>query len=358
MKLIVTAGGQGTKIWPLSRESKPKQFQSVVGNTPLYQQIITTLLKGNKASDIYISTKYRYAAVASQQSPQIPKENYIFEPDIAKDRGPGEGIAFVTLSQKHPDEPFMIIQSDDLRVPEEAFLKTIVEAEKIERRDRKFMSGGVKATYPILGIDYLRLGKRIFTNDIEIYKTDEFIPRVDNYQETKNLINNFHVATHSNHNCWYPDLMLEAYKKYRPDWHQSLMQIGDLLSKTGADSKIAEIYSQMEPGATELVTSHVFKDGYTILLPFKWTDIGTWDSVYEFSDVDGQVYVDGQAIVIDSHHSLVKSDNPKKVIALCGVDNLVVVDTKDALLVCKKDRSQDVKQIVNALKTKNMKRFL
>lgn len=358
MKLIVTAGGQGTKIWPLSRETKPKQFQAVVGKTPLYQQTINTLLKSYKASDIYISTKKRYAAIALKQSPEIPKDNYIFEPDIAKDRGPGEGLAFVTLSQKHPDEPFMIIQSDVLRQPESLFLKTIAEAEKIEKRDRKFMSGGVKATYPVLGIDYLRLGKRILTNDIEIYKTDQFIPRVDDYHQTKDLINNFHVATHSNHNCWFPDLMLDAYKKYRPDWYQSLMQIGRLLGKTGSEAKIDEIYSKMEAGATELVTTHVFQDGYTILLPFKWTDIGTWDSVYEFYDPDGGVQIDAQAIHIDTKQTLVKSDNDKKVIALCGVENLVVVDTKDALLICSKDRSQDVKQLVHLLRQKNLKKFL
>ncbi|OGD78914.1 hypothetical protein A2368_04515 [Candidatus Collierbacteria bacterium RIFOXYB1_FULL_49_13] len=358
MKLIVTAGGQGTKVWPLSREAKPKQFQSLVGKISSYKQAVSTLLKAYKASDIYISTKKRYASIASRQSPEIPKENYIFEPDIAKDRGPGEGIAFITLNQKHPDEPFMIIQADNLRLPEEKFLKTIEEAEKIEKRDKKFMSGGVKATYPILGIDYLRLGKRIRGNDIEIYQTDEFIPRVDDYHQTKDLINNFHVATHSNHNCWYPGLMLEAYKKHRPDWYQSLLRIGDLLNKPGSDSRIDEIYSQMEAGGTELVTSHVFKDGYTILLPFKWIDFGTWDSVYEFADPQGEVSVDGEVIAIDTKNSLIKSTNAKKIIAVCGVENLVVVDTKDALLVCRKDRSQDVKQIIALLKQKNMNKFL
>jgi len=94
MKLIVTAGGQGKKIWPLSRESRPKQFQAVVGNIPLYQQTIETLLKAFSADDIYISTKKRYYDIAREQSPQISASNFILEPDIAKDRGPGEGLAF------------------------------------------------------------------------------------------------------------------------------------------------------------------------------------------------------------------------------------------------------------------------
>lgn len=358
MKLIVTAGGQGKKIWPLSRESRPKQFQAVVGDTPLYQQTVKTLLKSYSATDIYISTKKRYFDLASVQSPEIPKENYILEPDVAKDRGPGEGIAFVTMSMKHPDEPFMIIQPDCLRLPEDKFLETIAEAEKVEIRDRKFMSGGVKATYPILGIDYLRLGKRIQSSGIEIYETDEFIPRVEDYQETKKLINSFHVATHSNHNCWYPDLMLKAYEQYRPDWYKSLMEIKDLMVNDPMSSKIDEIYAQMEAGPTELVTKNLFKEGYTILLPFKWSDIGTWDSVYEFFDPEGGVHIDGNGITYDTQNSLIKSEDNKKIVVLCGVKDLMVIDTKDALLVVDKDSVQDVKKVVELLKEKELDSYV
>ncbi len=358
MKLIVTAGGQGKKIWPLSREARPKQFQAIVGKVPLYQATVDTLLKSFNASDIFISTKKRYFELAKKQSTQIPIGNYILEPDIAKDRGPGEGIAFLTLSMKHPDEPFMIIQPDCLRSPEEMFLKTISEAEKIVKRDRKFISGGVKATYPILGIDYLRLGKRIHTNGIEIYQTDEFIPRVEDYQETKKLINSFHVATHSNHNCWYPDLMLQAYQQYRPDWHKSLMQIKDLLAKDPFDTKIDLIYEQMEPGMTELVTKNLFKGGYTILLPFKWSDIGTWDSVYEFFDPEGGLHIDGNAVTVDTQNSLIKGGNNKKIVVLCGVKDLMVIDTDDALLVVDKDSVQDVKKVVELLKAKKLDRYI
>lgn len=360
MKFIVTAGGQGKKIWPMSRESYPKQFQAIVGDVPLYEKTVNALLKGYKPSDIFISTKKRYYNIAEKQSPRIPKTNYILEPDIAKDRGPAEGLSFLTLSMKHPDEPFMIIQPDCLREPDEAFLRMLKEAEKIEIRDKKFMSGGIKASYPILGIDYLQLGKRISTkNNIEIYRTDEFIPRSDNYKETKKLISNFHVATHSNHNCWYPDLMLDAYKKYRPDWHGSLMKIRDLLSKGKSNSEIENIYSKMEAGATELVTNELFKDSYTILLPFKWTDIGTWDGVYEFFEGDSNgVYIDGEALALDTKTSIIKNENKNKIIVLNGVKNLVVIDTKDALLVCDKEQTQEVKKIVETLKAKKLNQYI
>src|SRR5215510_4466058 len=137
MKIIVTAGGQGTKLWPYSREDKPKQFQPIVGDKTPYEDTVETLLKKFAPEDIFISTKRKFIKYISEQSPQIPLKNYIIEPDIAKDRGPGEGLAFLKLSVYYPDEPFFVVQADCVRKPEAAFLKMIEEAGKIVERDKK-----------------------------------------------------------------------------------------------------------------------------------------------------------------------------------------------------------------------------
>ncbi|HET8669083.1 MAG TPA: sugar phosphate nucleotidyltransferase, partial [Candidatus Saccharimonadales bacterium] len=281
MKIIVTAGGQGTKLWPYSREAKPKQFQAVVGDKSLYTETIETLLKKFAPEDIFISTKRKFIKYVSEQSPQIPLKNYIIEPDVAKDRGPGEGLAFLKLSVYYPNEPFFLVQADCVRKPEEAFLQMIEGAGKIVERDKKYVTGGLKATEPNMGVDYLQLGEKVAGSKQEVYEVEDFLGRKSSYRETKELIENFHIVTHCNHSCWYPELMLEAYKKYRPDWHKALMKIKDVLDKPGEDAAIEEIYETMEKGATEEVTKEVMRagDARIILLPFKWTDIGTWGSV-------------------------------------------------------------------------------
>lgn len=361
MKIIVTAGGQGTKLWPYSRESKPKQFQPIIGDTSLYTETIDTLLKRFAPEDIFISTKRKFIKYISDQSPKIPLKNYIIEPDVAKDRGPGEGLAFLRLAVSFPDEPFFLVQADCVRRPEDAFLQMIEDAGKLVKRDRKFISGGIKATEPNLGVDYLQLGKRVDTDSgQEIYEVDSFLGRKSSYRETKELIENYHVVSHCNHSCWYPDLMLEAYKKYRPDWHKALMKIKDVLDKPGEDAAIEEIYATMEKGATEEVTKHVMKDGCIILLPYKWADIGTWGSVYEFFvDGDGTGnYEDGTVVTVDAKGSLIKSSNPKKLIAVAGVEDLIVVDTDDALLVIPKDKVEKLKDIQAILKEKREGEYL
>ncbi|MEK7153233.1 MAG: sugar phosphate nucleotidyltransferase [Patescibacteria group bacterium] len=361
MKILVTAGGQGTKLWPYSRESKPKQFQPVVGDISLYTDTINTLLGKFAQEDIFISTKRKFIKYISEQSPQIPLKNYIIEPDIAKDRGPGEGLAFLRLSVTFPDEPFFLVQADCVRRPKEAFLQMIEDAGKIVARDKKFISGGIKATEPNLGVDYLQLGKRVDDDSTqEIYEIREFLGRKDSYRETKELIENYHIVTHCNHSCWYPGLMLEAYEKYRPDWYEALMKMKDAFDKPGEDAAVEKIYATMEKGATEEVTKHVMKEGRIILLPFKWMDIGTWGSVYDFF-VNGNGkgnYEDGKVIAIDTKGSLIKVGNKNKLVAVAGIEDLVIVDTDDVLLIVPKNQIEKIKDIQKELSEKYDKEYL
>lgn len=363
MKIIVTAGGQGTKLWPYSREHKPKQFQSVVGDSSLYADTIKVLLKRFAPEDIFISTKRKFIKYISEQSPQISLKNYIIEPDVAKDTGPGHGLAFLRLSVLSPDEPFFLVQADCIRKPEEAFLQMIEDAGKNVERHKKLLTGGIKATEPNMGVDYLKLGDRLPDDSTqEVYQLDEFIYRRSSYRETRDLIESFHVVEHSNHYCWYPSLMMDAYKKYRPDWHKAFMRMKDAFDKPGEDAAIEEIFSAMEKGPTEEVTKHIMANGDCgiILLPFKWTDIGTWGSVYEFfADGEGKDnYRDGKVVAVDTIGSLIKSSNEKKLIAVAGVEDLVIVDTEDVLLVIPKDKIEKIKDIQAALKEGSEREYL
>jgi mannose-1-phosphate guanylyltransferase len=346
LKIIVTAGGQGTKMWPYSRQDKPKQFQPIIGDLSSYEQTINTLLKKFTPEDIYISTKRKFIKYVSEQSPQIPLRNYIVEPDVAKDRGPGEGLAFLKLSIEHPDEPFFLVQADCLREPEQGFLDMIEEAEKIVTRHKKLVTGGIKATEPNMGVDYLQLDGQL-AGFKEAYKIEEFLFRRKTLRETRDLVENFHVVAHCNHTCWYPELMLEAYEKYRPDWHEALMKIKDVIDKPGENEAIEEIYATMEKGPTEDVTTHVMNSGESmvILLPYKWTDVGTWGSVYEFFEDGEGNYQDGKVIAVESRGSLIKSSHKEKLIAVAGLQDIIVVDTDDALLVIPKDDIDKIKDI-------------
>jgi mannose-1-phosphate guanylyltransferase len=155
--------------------------------------------------------------------------------------------------------------------------------------------------------------------------------------------------------------MLEAYKQYRPDWYEALMKIRDVLDKPGEDSAVEEIYSTMEKGPTEEVTKNIMHKGEAriILLPFKWTDIGTWSSVYEFfAHGDGGNYEEGRVVTVETRGSLIKTSNDNKLIAVAGMDNVVIVDTEDVLLVIPKDKIEKIKDIQDLLKDRGRKEYL
>lgn len=360
MKILIVAGGQGTKLWPYSRVEKPKQFQSVIGDLSSYEQNVRTLLKQHAAEDIYVSTKRKFIKYVSEQSPQIPLKNYIIEPDEAKDRGPGEGLAFLRLSLLYPDEPFFLVQSDLIRLPEEAFLETIRTAEQIVKKHKRYITGGIKATTPSLSADYLQLGERVSKDPIESYTIDHFHYRKTSLRETRELIENYHVVAHWNHLCWYPTMMLDAYKKYRPDWYDALMKIRDVIDKPGENEAIEKVYATMEKGPTEEVTKHIMESGEAIamLLPFKLTDIGTWGDLYDFFEDGISNYEDGKVVAIDTKGSLIKASDKNKLIAVAGMRDMIIVDTPDALLIVPKAEVHKIKEIQAALKERKETQYL
>lgn len=360
MKLLLTAGGQGTKVWPFSRKDKPKQFQSIVGEESLFRYNVRILLENEfKPEDLIISTKHKYIKFIKEQAPEIPEANFIIEPDIALNRGPGEGYAFLRLSIMYPEEPFMIVQTDDWRILEENFAKMISEAEKLVRKDKKFITGGNKVNKPVMGVDYMKLGKKIDSDsELEIYNVQEFVPRQKTMEETATLLEDADICTHSNHSCWYPELMLDAYKQYRPDWYEKLMEIKGVIGTTDEESKINEIYSKMEAGSTEEVTKHVFASGYIVLLPFKWIDSGTWSSIHDYmKNGENNNFESGNTVSINTTNSVIKG-HKKKLIATLGIDNLVVVDTEDALLITTIDSAGDIKLILDKLKEEGLNQYL
>lgn len=358
MKFIVTAGGQGTKIWPFSRKNNPKQFQKIINDESLFTHNINVLLAKYSPQDIYISTKKQYVEFAKKQAPKIPANNYIIEPNIAKNRGPAEGLAFLKLSIEHPKEPFMIVQSDCIRLPPEKYLEMIEKMENLVEKDKKFITGGIRAKYPIMGIDYIQLGDKISKEEIEIYKVRNFVERNNDYTKTKELVAKEKVTTHSNHACWYPDLMLEAYKKYRRDWYESLMKIKKVLGSKDEEEKIEKIYSEMKEGSTEEVTKHVMPKGYIVLLPFKWVDIGTWNSVYEYVAKNGDTHTEGNTIVMESSGSLIKNVDETKLVAVLGAKDMVIVNTKDILLITPREKASEIKALQKKLKEENMEEYL
>lgn len=334
---VIICGGFGTKMWPLSRQYRPKHFLNLIDGKSLFQLNYEALLTKFKPQEIYVSTNVDQLEIAQKQIPEIPKENYILEPEM-KNTGPAIGLVAATLLKKgFGDVPFMIIQADVLREPTDMFIKTIEACEKLAISRSEYITGGIRPESVIMGVDYLEKGDKVNDDDeVGIYKVNKFIWR-SSEEETKSLITNKNILIHTNHTCATPNNYLEMYKKYKLNWYEPLMNIVN-----GAD--LATEYSKMDADPQEKVTEEAHKDGETLIveLPFKWYDFGTFKSLEEYLKSTGKYKVPDSVIDLDGKNNFVKLDDMNKPIVLVGVDDLIVVDTGDALLICSREATSKV----------------
>lgn len=325
---VIICGGVGTKMWPLSSPEMPKHFLPLISDKSLFQLNWESLRRKFKAEEIFLQTNEVQAKIAKEQVIEIVDENIFIEPEM-RNQGPATGLAAANLYKRFPDEPFMLVQADVLREPEEKFFEMMDYFDKVIREEGILMTGGLKSEFAVMGVDYLIVNS-------ETHKMEKWLGR-GTKEEIEKIIADGKALIHTNHYAWTPRKMLKCFEVKKPEWYQPLMNIIN-----GGD--IAIEYAKMPKGPIEEVTQNELLEGKVIELPFKWIDFGTWESVGNYLG-----NVEGQAISLDSGNNFVRIFDEKKV-AMIGVENLIVIEGPKGLLICRKDQSGRVGEVVEALK--------
>jgi len=339
-------GGVGSKMWPLSRKTSPKHFLPLIKGKSLFQINYQVLKKKFAPEEIFVQTNEEQAKIAQKQAPEIPKKNYFIEPEL-RNHGPATGLMVAKLFSLDPDEPFITIQTDVLRIPENNFLNMIDQIDGLIRNDGKLVTGGIRPTYAIMGVDYLLAENKIeSTGNMNIYRMNKWLER-DAKDEVEKYLKKKAVFAHANHYAWTPRLMINAYKRLAPDWYGPLTKIIEAAGTSREKNVIAREYSKMEKAPVERITSIELNEGYVVELPFQWIDFGTWESLAEYEK--DQPKNKNNNIFLDSKNCFVKTIKPKTT-AVIGINDLVVIDSGDALLVCPKKQSGRVGEVVDKLK--------
>ena len=343
MKPVIMCGGIGTKMWPLSRQKMPKQFLPLINGKSIFQLNWEALRKKFEASDIYLQTNEYQAKIAKEQVPEIINENIFIEPEM-RNQGPATGFCAAMLFKKFPDEPFMLVQADVLRNPDEKFLEMIEKFDELIRKEGKLITGGIRPKRGIAGIDFMIPGEKIEgTGDLNVFKMKKLVMR-DDPERDEGAVEGGTVFGHANHYAWTPRLMLEAFKRRAPEWYEPLMNIIN-----GAD--IATEYAKMPKDPIEVrVTKYEMDDGIVVECPFEWVDLGTWESLEE-KKKKKEIYNPKNVFEVGGKDNFVLSE---KFVAVVGLDDVQIIETKDAILVVKKDQSGKVGEVVDFLKTKNL----
>ena len=352
MKLVIICGGVGSKMWPMSRNTMPKHFLPLINGKSLFQLNYEALRKKFEAEEIFLQTNDVQAKIAKSLIPEIVDENIFIEPEM-RNQGPATGFAAAQLIKRgFGDEPFILVQADVLRESDENFLSMIGEVEKLAKINDKYITGGFAPQTIVRGVDYLVKGDLITEeNGVDIFEVADYIDRSEE-EKIKEYLGSGKLLLHANHTTMTPNNLLKMYQKYKMEWYEPLVAIvnnGDVVTE----------YAKMPKGAIEEVTKVVYQKGEALVveLPFNWIDFGTWESVADYMDDRGFYKKDGENLEIESSNNFIYKKD-KKFVAIVGVDDLVVVDTGDALLITKKDQTGKVGMVVDKLKEENRDELL
>ena len=335
MNYIILAGGVGERLWPLGSPEKPKQFHVVTGDKPMVVQAVDRVK--NAGGDIYFSTSERYTPLLKGLFPDVSDERYIIEP-ARRDTGPAMAFVAAKLAQTQPDEPIAFIPADHVIKDEKKFRKTMQAAKSLIKETGKMLDIGVPAEFSSTVLGYTHIGKKIEDRDgVEVYEFLDHTEKPD-LETARKYADSGEYLWHANYYMWTPAKILEALKKYAPEMHGGIMRSLDNPAEYNNIEKISFGYAiteNMDP-----------KDVIILKGDFGWSDVGAWDVLYdELKKADGDNVMYGEVAAIDCKGSLIHSKNGRKV-GVIGLKDMVVVDTKDGLLVCPRDRAQDVKKLI------------
>lgn len=352
LKIALFCGGAGTRMWPASRENKPKQFQPLVGNKSTFEMMVDRLKKGFSPQDIHPVTNRQYVGEIVKQAPEIPLENIIIEPE-RRDTLAAVGFATAILSHKFGSPNILSLWSDHLIRNNNQFISAINSANQLVYETQKPVEIAVRPTFASTQLGYLKVDKMIKKiNGMDVF---EFVKQIEkpDIGLAKDFYNSREYLWHIGYSIWPSKYMLSLIEKYQPDVSKALKNIIQFYGKDNFEKVLNKEYSTIPKTSIDYGILEKIQPRQQLVLSadLGWSDIGAWDVLKdELSDSPKQNVITGQTIVLDSNDSLIYSLVDEKVVAVAGVDGLIIVDTADALLVCTKNQSQQVKKIIERLK--------
>ena len=352
MYCVIMAGGSGTRFWPYSRHNRPKQLLKIIGETSMLQMTVDRLQKINTVQDIFIVTRQDLADVIKNEISGVAPENIIVEPS-GKNTAPCIGLSALKIAKLEKDAVMGVFPADHLIVGHKRFAKAVTSAKHIARRKNALVTIGLKPTFPSTGYGYIQYDQESDSDHLDAYNVKVFAEK-PHLSLAKKFIKSGDFLWNSGMFIWSVDTFFENMRKHMPDLSNRLEQI-DKLVTSGKDFK--EAWEKIKPESIDYGMMEKAKDVYLIKAKFEWSDLGSWNTVYDnMHKNDKGNAIKGDGIVLDGKNNFIQSDN--RLTAVVGLDNIVVVNTKDATLVIPKDHVEDVKKLVEHLKREDRKDLL
>lgn len=354
MYALIIVGGGGTRLWPVSRSSSPKQFLKLFNNQTLTQ---ITSYRFSKIIDwqkiFAVTTSQEYKQEIIREVPEFVPENIVVEP-MKRNTAAAHALGAVHIFKRDPEAVILNEAADHLVDPQREYFKNSFAAASSVFNKNLLLSICIKPTYPNIGYGYVKMGEKM--TEIEgkfIFKLDKFTEKPE-LKVAEEYITSGKYFWNANQYVWSAKSFLDALAKYAPVISDGMKRISEYIGVENEKDILKSEYEKLPDISVDYAVSEKADNFVMLVADYSWTDIGDWKEVWENSpkDASGNVIINGEGggnvINIDTSDAIVHTNG--RTIAIIDVDNIAVIDTKDVLLICAKSRAQSVKKIVEKLK--------
>jgi len=353
---VIMAGGKGERFWPKSRANSPKQFTDLTGTGSMLALTYRRMTKLVEPGNIFVVTGSEYAEITRQTLPELPPQNVIIEPE-GRNTAPCIGLAAITLERRFPDATMVVVPADHLIKDDEKFVDVLRTAVELARSTGGLVTLGLQPTRAETGYGYLKTGAEVPTGTARpAYKVQQFVEKPDaeragQFLAAGNYLWNGGIFV------WQISAILAAFKNHLPEAYDTLDRIKSCLGTDEYPEVLSGLYSTLPKVSIDYAIMEKAPEVYTVPGDFYWDDIGTWHALERIFEADrnGNVLL-GNVIAVGTKNTIV--DAGRRLVAVVGAENLVIVDTEDITFICDKSQTDAVRELLNQLRSQKLERYL
>jgi len=360
LRIVIFCGGYGTRMWPMSRQSLPKQFQPLLEKVSFFRETVNRVELKFAPEDIFFSVPEEQAKFVRDQAPEVPERNIIAEPERRDTLG---AVSYATafIEKRFPGSLMAVIWDSDHIVREkEKFNRLLEAAAEVCQTKDVICKVDVHPTCPSTANGWVKIGKAIGkVRNYTIYEFKEFIEKPD-LEKAQKMFTDKHYLINTGYFVWRSSIMLGFYQRYAPECYKNIAEILKAMGTKSEKEILKTEYAKIEKTSVDfgLLEKLPPESMLVISSEFGWYDAGTWDLLYEaLARGQSENVTKGEVEFMEAKGNLIFLPE-KKMAAVIGLDGVVVVDTPDGLLVCKRGQSNKVKKFVDLLKEKEKKEYL
>jgi mannose-1-phosphate guanylyltransferase len=356
---VIMAGGGGTRLWPLSRKTHPKQMLRLGGDHTLFQIAVNRLDELFPSERILVVTGMGQVQELQRQCPQLPEENFVIEPE-PRGTASAIGLSAVALQARDPDAVMAVLTADHFMADDSLFRRILQSAAQVAK-DGYLVTLGIHPTYPATGYGYIQRGDTLGEyGGFEAYRVLRFKEKPDRDLASE-LIKDGDHAWNSGMFIWRTTAVMDEFERQMPQLFSVLQEIKSAWGSPDQSQVMARVWSTIKP---QTIDYGIMENARQVaIIPARglgWNDVGSWKALFDVlpATMDGNIVNCEKYIGVDTRKSLVYVQNKQRLVVTIGVEDLVIVDTEDVLLICTKDQAQKVRQVIDEIKEKDQHEYL